>query len=208
MKRYIKSSSTSDSFNDNIATVVANIDDIMKDYYGSEVNKFYKGVEIQDFDNNTKQIEVLVDIPEDEFDNSGLLSRCDNAVQTLDPASYFWYNGSDRFIALIRDMNSINDTTKEDTIVNDKNIEDIAYQISKMFNSRGLGDWYPDECWVETISNSVSRVHIGLIDYSTDPNSKTSATSDVFTDDIISLDQFKYDLIDDIYTKLVNNITS
>lgn len=209
MKIYIRSASEEsnvDKFEENLATAIADIDDAMKEYYGSEVDEFYSGVVVQDFDDVTKQLDIMVEMPDDEFSDSNVQIDCDNAVGRLDPDAYFWYNEPGKYTALVRDMSKVKEHPEEDSIVNEQNVEEAAEQIVEMLNSRNLGDWAVEEVSIEDVSESVARVHMSLIDYSSEPNPKMSATSDVFKDDAISDHQFKYDLIDDIYPKLVNSL--
>ena len=213
MKRVIKSA-TMDEFAEVVADVTDAVEWYFEEFEGvskSDAKDFYD-VEVDDFDtgDDLDKVKKITLRSEMNYEDFLLISdRVNRAVQSIDPNSYFDAEDTGVFSALV----NLNYKPKEqDPIFNNKNIDPVVDMVCRQVSKAIDEDFKVEECYIADPYYSVNeepdedRVRIYVTIES--DSYESLAYVDFDKSDVVSLQQVKMDLTDELYSKLINSVVS
>ena len=213
MKRVIKSA-TMDEFAEVVADVTDAVEWYFEEFEGvskSDAKGFYD-VEVDDFDtgDDLDKVKKITLRSEMNYEDFLLISdRVNRAVQSIDPNSYFDAEDTGVFSALV----NLNYKPKEqDPIFNNKNIDPVVDMVCRQVSKAIDEDFKVEECYIADPYYSVNeepdedRVRIYVTIES--DSYESLAYVDFDKSDVVSLQQVKMDLTDELYSKLINSVVS
>lgn len=211
MKRVIKSATM-----DDLAEAVANVSSVVENFFediegmSSEEAKEYYHVDVDDFkyehvDGKFKKITVSAEMNLEDF----LLIEpaLNKAVQSVDPDSYFEPVTSGTFEAVVALSKK---EKKEDPIFNHKNIDSAVELVAKQV-SKAIGeDFRVEECYIAdpyyNVNEEEDENHVRIFVTIESESYESLAFVDFYKDDVVSAQQVRMDLMDELYTKLINSV--
>lgn len=213
MKRLVVSTTM-----DDVGSVVADITSVVEDYFEmyegipkDEAQEYYR-VEVDDFqyknsDVKAKKITLYAEMSLEDF----YLAEKDlnEAVQKLDSDAYFEPVTAGEFICIVVLDRPVK---KEDRIFNHKNIDHVVESVA-----RQLGKALDEEFTVTEV-DIADPYYVSDEDYDEDmvrifvsvesDSYESLAYVDFYKSEVVSSLQVKMDLVDQLYSKLVNSVVS
>lgn len=213
MKRLVVSTTM-----DDVGSVVADITSVVEDYFEmyegipkDEAQEYYR-VEVDDFryknsDVKAKKITLYAEMSLEDF----YLAEKDlnEAVQKLDSDAYFEPVTAGEFICIVVLDRPVK---KEDRIFNHKNIDHVVESVV-----RQLGKALDEEFTVTEV-DIADPYYVSDEDYDEDmvrifvsvesDSYESLAYVDFYKSEVVSSLQVKMDLVDQLYSKLVNSVVS
>lgn len=213
MKRLVVSATM-----DDVGSVVADITSVVEDYFetyegipNDEAQEYYR-VEVDDFqyknsDVKAKKITLYAEMSLEDF----YLAEKDlnEAVQKLDSDAYFEPVTAGEFICIVVLDRPVK---KEDRIFNHKNIDHVVESVA-----RQLGKALDEEFTVTEV-DIADPYYVSDEDYDEDmvrifvsvesDSYESLAYVDFYKSEVVSSLQVKMDLVDQLYSKLVNSVVS
>ena len=203
MKRMIKAAVDIDE----VAEVTSKVSSIMEDYFveyeglsKEEADQWYR-VTLEKQEQGKYLIRIQAEIGYDEFQI--VEPDLDKAVQSVDKDAYFDAETAGVFVCVI-DTNENKEEEDSDPIFNRKNAKEAADSAVRQV-SKSLGeDLKVTECEIDTDpdDDDVFRVFV------TAENDEYEALAyvDLFKSETFSVPQLKADLIENLYSKLMNAV--
>lgn len=213
MKRVIKSA-TMDEFAEVVADVTDAVEWYFEEFEGvpkSDSKDFYD-VEVEDFNtgNDSDRVKKITLRSEMNYEDFLLISdKVNKAVQSIDPDSYFDAEDTGVFSALV----NLNYKPKEqDPIFNNKNIDPVVDRVCRQVSKALDENFEVEECYIADPYYSVNeeqddnnvRIYVTIESESYE----SLAYVDFDKSDVVSLQQVKMDLTDELYNKLINSVVS
>ena len=213
MKRMIKSA-TMDELAEVVADVTSTVEKYFEEFEGlsKEESKEYYRVEVDDFDtgndsDRVKKITLYAEMGYEDF--SYIANELSKSVQSIDPDSYFDVEDTGVFSAFV----NLNYKPKEqDSIFNNKNIDPVVDMVCRQVSKALDEDFEVEECYISdpyySVNGSPDEDHVRIYVTIESDSHESLAYVDFFKSDVVSLQQVKMDLTDELYSKLINNVVN
>ena len=201
----------SDSFMSRLSTAVADISDAMTEYFETYYGmsrkeaKEYFEVYVEDEPNVSsskgiaKRVTVRAEIGYEDFNY--VSSKLNEAVQAVDKNSYFDAVDAGEYVAVVSSV--YDQSVQEDPIFSQSVATNVASSVAKQISSDVDEEFDVTECYVSAPEDEDDvNVYVSI---ESDLNESLAVVS-FDKDDVVSVQQFKMDLTEELYTKLVNSI--
>lgn len=203
----------SESFMSRLSTVIADISDVMTEYFETyygmsrdEAEEYFE-VYVEDEPNISsssgvaKRVTVRAEVGYEDFNY--VSSKLNKAVQTLDKNSYFDAVDAGEYVAVV--SSNADKDVQDDPIFSQSVAADVAAKVAKQISSDVDEKFEVTECYVyvpEDDEDDSVNVYVAVESSS----SESLAVVSFEKDDVVSVQQFKMDLTEELYTKLINSI--
>lgn len=203
----------SDSFMSRLSTAIADISDVMTEYFETyydmsqdEAEEYFE-VYVEDEPNVSsssgvaKRVTVRAEVGYEDFNY--VSSKLNQAVQAVDKNSYFDAVDAGEYVAVVSNISDSG--SQDDPIFSQSVAEDVAAKVANQISSDVNEKFKVEECYVyvpEDEEEGPVNVYVAL---ESDSNESLAVVS-FEKNDVVSVQQFKMDLTEELYTKLINSI--
>lgn len=201
----------SDSFMSRLSTAIADISDVMTEYFETyydmsrdEAEEYFE-VYVEDEPNVNsssgvaKRVTVRAEVGYEDFNY--VSSKLNQAVQAVDKNSYFDAVDAGKYVAVVSNISDSG--SQDDPIFSQSVAADVADKVAKQISSDVDEKFDVTECYV-SVPEDEDDVNVYVAIES--DSSESLAVVSFDKNDVVSVQQFKMDLTEELYTKLVNSI--